>query len=218
MEYAPADMETTASTKAFDLSALINRCKLVILSPKECWQTIAQETPTPKELLRSTVVPLMVAGIVCSTIGMQVFGMNMGPLGTWRPPLVQYLLSQIVFGVVGVGMMFVGSLILQKLTAFFQGTVTSDRAFSFLAHAMIPMLVGNLLAIYPLLGIFGIVFAVIGLCALYFGTPVMTTVASNKALGFVAAFIVTMMLTSIVIYGASAFLIPLPQPPLPSLQ
>ncbi len=144
--------------------------------------------------------------------------MNIGPLGTWRPPLVQYLLSQIIFGILGVFMMFVGSLILQKLAAFFQGTVTSDRAFSFLAHAMLPMLVGNLLAIYPLLGIFGIVFAIIGLCALYFGTPVMTTIANNKALGFVAAFIVSMMLTSLVVYGVSAFVVPLPQPPLPSLQ
>ena len=211
-------METLATTKNFDLAALINRAKLVLLSPKQCWQTIAQETHTPQELLRSTIVPLMLAGILCSTIGMQVFGMNMGPLGTWRPPLVQYLISQIVFGIVGVGMMFVGSLILQKLTEFFQGTVSSERAFSLLAHAMLPMLVGNLLAIYPLLGIFGIVFGIIGLCALYWGTPAMTTVASSKALGFVAAFVVTMMLTSIVVYGVSALLFTMPQPPLPSLQ
>jgi len=211
-------METLATIKNFELTALINRAKLVILSPKECWQTISQETHTPKELLRSTVVPLTLAGILCSTIGMQIFGMNMGPLGTWRPPLVQYLLSQIVFGIVGVCMIFVGSFILQKLAEFFQGTVSSDRAFSLLAHAMLPVLIGNLLAIYPLLGIFGIVFGIIGLCALYWGTPAMTTVASNKALGFVAAFVVTMMLTSIVVYGVSALFIALPQPPLPALQ
>lgn len=211
-------METLATTKPFDLTALINRVKLVLLSPRECWQTISQETHTPKELLRSTVVPLMLAGILCSTIGMQLFGINMGPLGTWRPPIVQNLLSQVVFGIVGVGMIFVGSFILQKLAEFFQGTVTSERAFSLLAHAMLPVLAGNLLAIYPLLGIFGIVFAIIGLCTLYWGTPMMTTVASNKALGFVAAFVVTMMLASIVIYGVSAFFMPMPQPPLPVLQ
>ena len=207
-------METLATTKNFDLSALIKRAKLVILSPKECWQTISQETHTPKELLRSTIVPLMLAGILCSTVGMQVFGMNIGPLGTWRPPLVQHLLSQIVFGIVGVCMIFVGSFILQKLAEFFQGTVSSDRAFSLLVHAMLPMLIGNLLAIYPLLGIFGIVFLIISLCALYWGTPVMTTVASNKALGYAAAFVVTMILAWIVVSGASALLVGLPQPPL----
>jgi hypothetical protein len=141
----------------------------------------------------------------------------MGPLGTWRPPFFHFLISQIAVGAIGVGMIFIGSFILQKLADMFQGSVTSERAFSLLAHSMIPMLVGNLLAIFPLLGVFGIVFAIIGMCAIYYGTPVMTSVTNSKALGFVAAFIVTMILTSIVVYGLSAILIPLPQPPLPSL-
>jgi hypothetical protein len=210
-------METLSTIKNFDLQALINRCKLVTLSPKTCWQTISQESQAPKELLRSTIVPLVIAGIVCSTVGMQLFGINMGPLGTWRPPFFHYLISQIAVGAVGVGMIFIGSFLLQKLAGMFQGSVTSERAFSLLAHSMIPMLVGNLLGIFPLLGIFGIVFAIIGLCAIYYGTPVMTSVTSSKALGFVAAFIVSMILTSIVVYGVSALLIPLPQPPLPTL-
>jgi len=207
-------METSATTKSFDLSAIINRAKLVILSPKECWQTISKESHNPKDLLRSTVVPLMIAGIICSTIGMQVFGMNLGPLGTWRPPLFQYLISQIVFGVVGVVGIFISAIVLQKLAGFFQGAATSDRAFSLIAHAMLPMLVGNLLAIYPLLGVLGIIFSIISLCALYFGAPMMTTVTSNKTLGFVAAFLVSMILVSIVMGGVVTFMMPMPVPPL----
>jgi hypothetical protein len=215
-------METTTNTTSLDINGIINRCKLVILSPKECWQTIARESHTPKELLRATIVPLMVAGILCSTIGMQVFGMNLGSLGTWRPPFVQYLLAQVAFGIVGVVVMFISSLILQKLAVYFQGSVTPERAFSLLAHAMLPMLVGNMVANFPLLGIFAIVFSIISLCALYHGSTVMTTVPSSKTLGFIAAFIVSMILVSVIIYGAMALMVPalmvpalmVPQPPL----
>ncbi len=140
--------------------------------------------------------------------------MNLGPLGTWRPPLFQYLFSQIAAGVVGIAMIFVSSFIMQKLATLFQGSVTSDRAFSLIAHSMLPTLVGGLLAVYPLLGIFGIVFTILSIAALYHGAPVMTTVRSDKTLGFIAAFIVSMILTSIVIYGALGLLITMPQPPL----
>lgn len=207
-------METTAQAKAFDINSIINRCKLVILSPKQCWQTIAQETHTPKDLLRSPIIPLVLAGIICSTIGMQVFGITIPPLGTWRPPLFQYLISQIAFGIAGVAMMFISSLILQKLAGFFQGSATPERSFSLIAHSMLPMLVGSLLAIYPLLGIFGIVFTILSLTALYHGAPVMTTVSSDKTLGFIAAYVVSMILTSIVIYGALGLMVSMPQPPL----
>lgn len=207
-------METATTIKSFNVNTIINRAKLVILSPKLCWQTIAQETHTPKELLRTTIIPLILAGIACSTIGMQVFGMNLGPLGTWRPPLFQYLISQIAAGVIGVAMIFISSIILQKLAQFFQGSATPDKAFSLIAHSMLPALVGGLLAFYPLLGIFGIVFTIISLLALYHGAPVMTTVSGDKSLGFIAAFIVSMILTSIVIYGATGMIIPMPQPPL----
>jgi hypothetical protein len=207
-------MEISASTKSLNINNIINRCKLVILSPKQCWQTIAQETHTPQDLLRSIIIPLLVLGIVCSTIGLQVFGMNLGPLGTWRPPLFQYLISQVAFGMVSIAMIFVSSLILQKLAVFFQGSVSKESAFSLIAHSMLPIFVGNLLAIYPLLGIFGIVFTAISLVALYHGAQVMTTVSSNKTLGFIAAFIVSMILTSIIIYGVLGFMVSMPQPPL----
>ncbi len=111
-------------------------------------------------------------------------------------------------------MIFISSLIIQKLAGFFHGSATPDRAFSLVAHSMLPTLVGSLLAIYPLLGIFGIVFTALSLSALYHGAPVMTTVSSSKILGFIAAFIVSMILTSMVIYGALGFMVSLPQPPL----
>jgi len=202
--------------KLINLPLLIERAKLVILSPKECWQKISTENTPPKELVQTIIAPLLVVGVVLSVVGLQVFGIYMGPLGTWRPPFFPHLFSQIGFAIISVVMLYVSSFIVQKLAGLFHGTATPERAFSLVTHAVLPMMVGNLLAFYPILGILGLVFTVISVIALYHGIPAMTTVAPNKTLGFIAAYICIMILASLVIYGLAAFVFPLPQPPLMS--
>lgn len=202
--------------KMINLPLLIEKAKLVILSPKECWQKISSESTPPNELVRSIVAPLLVLGVVLSVVGLQVFGIYMGPLGTWRPPFFPHLFSQIGFAIISVVMLYVSSFIVQKLAGFFHGAATPERAFSLVTHSVLPMMVGNLLAFYPILGILGLVFTVISVIALYHGIPAMTTVAPNKTLGFIAAYICIMILASLVIYGLAAFVVPLPQPPLMS--
>jgi hypothetical protein len=206
----------TTEKKLINIPLLIERAKLVILSPKECWQKISNENTPPKELVQSIVTPLLVLSVVLSVVGLQVFGIYMGPLGTWRPPLFPHLFSQIGFAIISVVMLYVSSFIVQKLAGLFHGTATPERAFSLVTHAVLPMMVGNLLAFYPILGILGLVFTVISVIALYHGIPAMTTVAPNKTLGFIAAYICIMILASLVIYGLAAFVVPLPQPPLMS--
>jgi|GEM_PF-1119857 len=207
---------TSTEKKLINLPLLIERAKLVILSPKECWQKISSESTSPNELVRSIVAPLLVLGVILSVVGLQVFGIYMGPLGTWRPPLFPHLFSQIGFAIISVVMLYVSAFIVQKLAGIFHGTATPQRAFSLVTHAVLPMMVGNLLAFYPILGILGLVFTVISVIALYHGIPAMTTVAPNKTVGFIAAYICIMILASLVIYGLAAFVVPLPQPPLMS--
>ena len=207
---------TSTEKKLINLPLLIERAKLVILSPKECWQKISTENTPPKELVQTIIAPLLVVGVVLSVVGLQVFGIYMGPLGTWRPPFFPHLFSQIGFAIISVVMLYVSSFIVQKLAGLFHGTATPERAFSLVTHAVLPMMVGNLLAFYPILGILGLVFTVISVIALYHGIPAMTTVAPNKTLGFIAAYICIMILASLVIYGLAAFVVPLPQPPLMS--
>jgi hypothetical protein len=202
--------------KLINLPLLIEKAKLVILSPKECWQKISNENTPPKELVQTIIAPLLVVGVVLSVVGLQVFGIYMGPLGTWRPPFFPHLFSQIGFAIISVVMLYVSAFIVQKLAGLFHGTATPERAFSLVTHAVLPMMVGNLLAFYPILGILGLVFTVISVIALYHGIPAMTTVAPNKTLGFIAAYICIMILASLVIYGLAAFVVPLPQPPLMS--
>jgi hypothetical protein len=203
-----------ATLQSFNFAALINRIKLVILSPKECWKTITSEEHEPKALVIHVILPLVILGIICSTIGLQVFGISMGPLGTWRPPLVSFLLSQIVNGLMTVVGVFVSAWLVQKLASFFQGTTTPSRAFSLVTHAMLPVLASNLLTIFPPLSILGLVLLVISLYTLYQGSSVMTTVPENKRLSFVVSFIACAILLSLLFAAVSAPFMGSPVPPL----
>jgi len=188
-------------TPTINLTALINRVKLVILSPKECWQTISNEQTDPKAFTITTVAPLVVAGVICTTIGMTIFGIPIPLLGTQRAPFFSSLIAGISNGAVTIAMLFIAALVAQKLTGFFQGSATFERSFSLVAHSALPGLAATVLGIYPALSPLQIIFGIVGLYALYQGTSVMTTVGERNRLGFVAAFMVSMLLVALIIVG-----------------
>lgn len=203
-------METTLTT--FNASTFLNRIKLVLFSPKECWKTIAAEQTQPKELVVSTLAPLIILGILCTTIGMQLFGINLGPMGTWRAPFFSFFISQIVSGCISIGMVFLSALIAQKLAGFFQGAVSYDRAFSLVGHAMIPSLASSVLGLFPPLTLFSIILLGVSLYALYHGVTAMTSVPESSRLSYVASFVVTMLLLGMIISGLSMMLGVTPRP------
>jgi hypothetical protein len=192
---------TQTQSATFNLSQLIERAKLVLLSPKECWTKISSEAHEPLTLIKSTIAPLMILNIICALIGTQILTKT---LGIYSPELgmslsqsfIAFTFSQIILGAVSIGMIFLGAFILHKLAPMFQGEVSKERAFIFLGHAIIPSLLGGLLAILPFLGALGVIFSIISLSALYFGAPVMTTVPRDRQLGFVVSFVVAMLLIS----------------------
>jgi hypothetical protein len=203
-----------ATLQSFNIASLINRIKLVVLSPKECWKSICNEQHEPKTLVMALILPLVILGIICSTIGLQVFGISMGPLGTWRPPFIPFLLSQIVNGLMTIAGVYISAWLVQKLATFFQGSATPAKAFSLVTHAMLPILASNLLTIFPPLSMLGLVLLVISLYAFFQGSSMMTTVSESKRLPFVASFIASMILISLVLAAISAPIMGLQTPPL----
>jgi hypothetical protein len=201
-----------AATQKAQLTSLINRLKLVILSPKECWQTIANQDENPTNILTHTIIPVVVAGTICSIVGLQVFGLSIGALGTWRPPLVSFTLSSIVAGISQIVTLYIGAFLVQKLAPLFQGQASPSRAFSLVSHAALPGLFASVLTLYPPLGILGVVLAVVSLYALFQGIPKMTTVTEDKRLAFAAAFIASMILISLALAVVSGTLVSIPSP------
>ena len=129
------------------LTALGTHIKGLIVSPNTYWDTLAQENATPSKILSEKVIPLILLGVICTVIGFQVFGISMGPLGTWRPPLVSFTVSKLAAGLVAIVQLYVASWIALKLTNFFQGSATQQQTFSLVAHSMLPALASNILCL-----------------------------------------------------------------------
>jgi len=201
-----------ATIQKAQMTSLINRLKLVILSPKECWNTIATENESQASILTRTVIPVLAAGVICTIVGLQIFGVSMGELGTWRPPLVSFTLSTLVMSVFQVLFLYIGAFLVQKLAPLFQGQASSSQAFSLIAHAALPGLFASVLTIYPPLGILGVVLGIVSLYALYQGVSKMTTVAENKRLAFTASLIASMILVSLAMGVLSTLFIAPPTP------
>lgn len=203
-------METVPTT--FNVTTFFDRIKLVLLSPKDCWKTIAAEEVKPKELVVTTLAPLVILGIVCTTIGMQIFGINLGPMGTWRAPFFSFFISQIASGCISIGMVFLSALVAQKLAGLFQGAMSYDRAFSLVGHAIIPALASGTLGILPPLMSLSIVLLGVSLYAIYHGVSSMTSVPETNRLSFVASFVVSMLLIGLVASCFSLILGTNPEP------
>jgi hypothetical protein len=186
---------TQTESQTFNLSHLIERAKLVLLSPKQCWDKISKETHEPLALLKSTIAPLIILNIICAVIGIQIFTKALGVFAArlgagLELSLIPFFFSQILNGFVSIGMLFLGAFILHNLAPKFQGEVSKERAFIYLAHAMIPSLLGGLLAVIPPLIPLALIFSIVSMCALYFGATVMTSVPKERGLGFFIAFFI----------------------------
>lgn len=186
---------TQTTNQTFNLSQILERAKLVLLSPKQCWDKIANETHEPLALLKSTIAPLVILNIICAVIGLQILtkflGLFPARLGAdLHLSIIPFVFSQTLRGAVSIGMLFLGAFILHNLAPKFQGEVSKERAFIYLAHAMIPSLLGGLLAAIPPLIPLAIIFSIVSMCALYFGATVMTSVPKERALGFFIAFFI----------------------------
>jgi len=199
---------TTTLTRA----ALIERVKLVLLKPSECWDTIATETPNLQNIMRTLVVPLAVVSSACQFLGLQLFGVSFPGLGTWRPPLFSSLAWHIATVLLQLGLVFVGAIVVEKVTQLFKAETTRERAYSLLAHSMIPGAVGGMLGLMPFLSIFSFIFAILGLFTLYSGSTKMTSVHESKKLLFTLAIVVSLIVTSLVIFSVTSLIIAQPVP------
>jgi|694.fasta_scaffold06318_4 hypothetical protein len=193
-------MATTTTATAAPRSFLIDRIKLVLTCPATCWQTIASESRSPRELFTTISLPLLALGAVAGFVGLKFFSAPSSTAATallLQQSLLAFLLS--------CAMPFVSALVLRQLAPFFQGTVESNRAFSWSVHSSIPMLVASLLNIIPLFGqVGGIVAACWSLYSGYAGLPVMAAVPKNQQLALFISYIIAVAILFVLLALAAA--------------
>ena len=201
------------------LVALFKRVKLVITQPQACWDTIAAERLTSREILSSILFPMLLLGAVCSFQGMQLFGLHNSDLGHWHRPFFEDLRRNILSIILSVGSIFLGARAIARLAREFGGQQDLDRAFSLLAHVALPAITARSIGLFPQLAYSLSFFVLISLVTLFYtiylvyqGAHKMLCAPEQQRLALTAAILVVILLLSALTGILTTLLAPVTEP------
>jgi len=180
---------------------LVGRAKAILMSPRQEWPVIEKETTTAAELYTGYIVPLAAIGPVARAIGLSVFGVNLGILGSWRVSpanAVGGAVVHYVFALVGV---WVLARVIDALAPKFGGQSNSAQALKVAAYSATAAWLAGVFALFPPLSILGIL-GLYCLYLLYLGLPVLMKAPPDKAIGYT----VVVVIVAVVIFGVMGLL------------
>src|SRR5438093_12761491 len=128
---------------------LVDRTKSILLSPQQEWQAIDEEETSIGGLVTGYVAPLAAIGPVASLIGVEIFGISVPSVGTYRVPIgaaVRQGLAQYVMALVGV---FALGLIIDKLAPYFRVEENRYRALKVADYARTPAWIVGSVGLIP---------------------------------------------------------------------
>jgi len=196
-------------------SNLIERCKNILLKPKEEWERIDTEPATVGGLMTGWVVPLAAIGPVAGLIGGLVFGY--GGFGiTYRPTVMGAVTGAVIGYVLALVSAFLLAKIIDALAPNFGGQKNPVQAMKVAAYSGTAAYLTGIFQLVPALAILGIL-GLYSLYLLYLGLPRLMKAPEDKAMGytvvtvlvaivlFVVVSTVTAALTSALVPRASVF-------------
>lgn len=171
-----------------NIDHLFNRIKLVIISPKEAWGKIKDESTTAKELILSYMLPLVLIPTIASFIGYGLIGSNT----YFRSSSINWGLNQAILAFAGAFLgVFISAWCIHKLASSFNTQVSMQKALSLVIYAYTPSWLAGVFYLISALSILALVAGIYSLYVLYTGFGEMTHVAEEKKTNY---FIVSLLL------------------------
>ncbi|MEY4667806.1 MAG: hypothetical protein RL518_505 [Pseudomonadota bacterium] len=169
----------------FSIAPLIQRVKTVVTDPSGCWDTVSADSRDAKSLFKEYAVPMAVLGALASLIGSFVSGVaTVVGVGV---VLLQFVSAVIMACASGFIMAFIAT----KVASMVGGSVTLDRAYSWLLHASMVGFVGGLTMVVPFIG--ALVGFVASIATLYWGWkgigPMIQVPAEKRVLFFIGTIV-----------------------------
>ncbi|MBL8520016.1 MAG: YIP1 family protein [Betaproteobacteria bacterium] len=187
--------------------ALVDRVKNILLSPKTEWPLIEQENATTAGLLKDYAAPLIVAGAVCSFIGLTLIGV--GGFGfSFKLGFVDGLVQSILRIVLGLVSVVIVGYIIDALAPTFGAQKNLAQAMKTSVYAHTAAWVAALLGIIPALGIIGVLISLYSIYLLYLGLPVTMKCPADKAVPYTAVVVIAAIVVFIIIGVALAAVTP----------
>lgn len=179
-------------------SNLIERCKNILLKPKEEWARIDTEPATVGGLMTGWVVPLAAIGPVAGLIGGLVFGYGWGGV-TWRPSVMGAVTQAIIGYVLMLVSVFLLAKIIDVLAPNFGGQKNDVQAMKVAAYSSTAGYLAGAFNLVPALAILGVLLSLYGLYLLYLGLPRLMKAPQDKAASYTVVTVVAAILLFIVV-------------------
>lgn len=177
-------------------SNLIERCKNILLKPKEEWARIDPEPATVSGLMTGWVVPLAAIGPVAGLIGGLVFGY--GGFGfSYRPSLTAALTGAAIGYVMALVCAFLLAKIIDALAPNFGGQKNPVQAMKVAAYSGTAAYLAGIFQIIPQLAFLGIL-GLYSLYLLYLGLPRLMKAPEDKAVGYTVVTVVVAIVLAVV--------------------
>jgi len=179
------------------MDKLINLAKQFILSPKEAWESVKDDTSTAQQHITSYVFPLALIPAIATFIGVGIIGYSF--LGV-RVHSMELGITQAVVSLLSTLLgVYISGFVISKLAPSFQTEVSLDKAVKLVGFSYTAMLVAGIFNIIPMLGIIVFIAGLYSLYVLYLGFKPMTNVTEEKSMGYFIVSIVVIILVYIVI-------------------
>jgi hypothetical protein len=190
---------TATNTAPIDFKYIIERAKLVMTNPTGCWDSIAAEQTTVKELFVKYAAPLAAIPAICGFIGLAIIGVQVPVLGTWHSPFIPQLLASLVQYGASLAMMYVAALVIQQISPKMGGSNDLVSALKLMIYSSTPVWLAGVLSIVPLLGILSILFSFYGLFLFYSGCAKVLALPEDAKLKFTVVATLCILVVSFVL-------------------
>ena len=178
--------------------SLVDRAKNIIVSPKNEWAVIAEESPDVGSIITTYVLPLAVLSAAASFIGYAFIGVPVPFLGTIKGVSwgLYYGIQNLIMTILGV---LITAFVVDLLANSFGSEKNFGRAVQLVAYAYTPSWIGGLFSIYPPLGIIGSLFSIYGLYLLYLGLPFTMKTPKEKVIIYLIVTAIVLIVLMVVL-------------------
>lgn len=188
---------------------LVTRVKNILITPKTEWYEIDAEETSIAQIYMGYVIPLMGLSAIAGLIG-AILNLVIGGTFTTLSFLI-VLVTLLLSFVVGLGILYLLALIVDKLAPTFEASPHMPSAFKLVAYGSTAGWVVGLLGILPIpyIGILIVLLSLYNLYLVYTGLPVVMRAPPEKALVYTIA-IVVVYIVLVVLIGLIVGLIAAP--------
>jgi hypothetical protein len=174
---------------------LVSRAKGVLLNPKSEWEVIKGETISNSDLFTKYALILAAIPAVCQFIGYSIFGLSLGPLGSYNVPVFRGLIWMVLFYALTIGGIYLVAFIMDALAPSFGSTKNLNASLKVVVFSYTAIWIVGVFHIIPYLSILSIL-GLYSLYLLYIGMGVVKEVPKDKLLGY----FIVLLIVSIVVY------------------